>query len=964
MTSSSASRLSAYPYAVQSIIALSLVICFGINLWALLAGVSIVVPHLFYVPIILAAFFYPRRGVAFALVLSAGYFLMVAAIPSHTSQDIVSAIARCIVFAVIAFIVSFLSERVGIRERELVRAREQWENTFNSVPDLIAIIGTDHRILRINKAMADSIGLSPDQATGMLCYEVVHASGTPPERCPHALLLKDKREHTAEIHEDKLGGDFLVTVSPLYDEHDRLVGSIHVARDITERKIVETELLLHSIILENMAEGVALVRAEDRTVVFANPRFSELFGYREGDLAGQLFGSLLAPRDGTAPDGIIREIERALAEKGIWSGEIRNRRKDGSLFLCRSVVTRYNHPTYGKVWITVQEDITEHKRIETALRESEERLQLALSGADLGTWYWDIPTGAVALNQRWAEMLGYTLAEIDPHIRSWERLVNPDDMPHVREVLEAHLGGKTPSYECEYRLAHKSGAWIWVLDKGRVTRRDGEGKPLAAAGTHLDITRRRQVEDALSESEEKYRTIINEMQDIFYRTDTAGKITMLSPSAAKLTGYDSLDQLLGQDVTMVYVNPSDRDRLLAAMRETGAVYTFPIDLKLRDGTIRHVTTSSHFHHDAQGRILGVEGVIHDITRLRETEDALRESEERYRTIIETIEDVFFRFDREGLLVMASPSAAPMFGYGSVAEMIGLPASAMWKDPAERLRMIGVMKAQGGLVHDWEAELKKQDGTVFWASISGHMHFDESGKYQGKEGIIRDITGRKKMEDALKTALTKLNMLSSITRHDILNQIMGLRTFLELSREDLKGTRFEDYLEKGDEAAGAIQRQIEFTKFYQDIGVNAPKWQNANEVIGEAAGQLGFSGIGLEIAVGDTEIFADPLIVKVFFNLMENSIRHGERVTKMSFTSRDSADGLVITYRDNGTGISAEDKKNLFRKGFGKHTGLGLFLSREILAITGITITENGEPGKGVQFEMTVPFGAFRPVPAG
>ena len=108
-----------------------------------------------------------------------------------------------------------------------------------------------------------------------------------------------------------------------------------------------------------------------------------------------------------------------------------------------------------------------------------------------------------------------------------------------------------------------------------------------------------------------------------------------------------------------------------------------------------------------------------------------------------------------------------------------------------------------------------------------------------------------------------------------------------------------------------------------------------------------------------EIFADPLIVKVFFNLMENSLRHGERVTQMSFSSRESEEGLVITYRDNGVGISADDKKKLFQKGFGKHTGLGLFLSREILAITGITITENGEPGKGVQFEITVPPGAFR-----
>jgi signal transduction histidine kinase len=263
------------------------------------------------------------------------------------------------------------------------------------------------------------------------------------------------------------------------------------------------------------------------------------------------------------------------------------------------------------------------------------------------------------------------------------------------------------------------------------------------------------------------------------------------------------------------------------------------------------------------------------------------------------------------------------------------------------------------VQDWEAEYVKSDGTAFWVSISAHLHRDQAGTYAGTEGIIRDISERKKMEVALKGALTKLNMLSSITRHDILNQITGLRTFLELSREDLKGTKHELFINKEDQAAEAIQRQIEFTKFYQDIGVNEPKWQDAGAVIKDAAGQLSFPSIELQIGISNVEIFADPLIVKVFFNLMENTLRHGERVTQISFSSAKSVEGLIIIYRDNGAGISAEDKKKLFQRGFGKHTGLGLFLSREILAITGITITENGEPGKGVQFEITVPYGAFR-----
>jgi len=229
----------------------------------------------------------------------------------------------------------------------------------------------------------------------------------------------------------------------------------------------------------------------------------------------------------------------------------------------------------------------------------------------------------------------------------------------------------------------------------------------------------------------------------------------------------------------------------------------------------------------------------------------------------------------------------------------------------------------------------------------------------KDELDRQIAERKKSDDAYRVANKKLNMLSSITRHDILNQVMGLRTFLELSREDLQGTPYAEFVEKEDQVAAAIQRQIEFTKFYQDIGVNAPKWQDVSEIVHDAEKQFDVLAIAVKVSISGFEIFADPLIEKVFFNLVENSLRHGERVTQVEFSVRISGDTGVILYRDNGVGIPAEDKQKLFQKGFGKHTGLGLFLSREILAITGITITENGEPGAGVQFEIVVPKDGYR-----
>jgi len=595
--------------------------------------------------------------------------------------------------------------------------------------------------------------------------------------------------------------------------------------EIDQRKKAEIELRLHSEILQNMAEGVALVRTNDGTIVFTNTRFSTLFGYPAGELIGQKVSTLNAP-DTRSAEEIARGVADELERSGVWTGEIRNIRKDGSLFWCHAIVSTFDHPVFGKVWITVHEDITERKLIESALTGTEQR----------------------------------------------------------------------------------------------------------------------------------YRQLYEGMRDAFASIDLEGRITGFNTAFTKMIGYepDLIYALTLNDLTPEKWRPAEEKIIRNQVMTRGYSDIYEKEYLRKDGTVFPVELRTNLITGEDGTPQGMWAIIRDITERKEDERALQESEERYRTIIENIQDVFFRFDADNRLVMTSPSAAQMFGYMSSGEMLGIPARSIWKNPEQREVLLAAMKKQSGAVVDWEAEFVRKDGTAFWASVSAHMRMDSAGNFQGTEGIIRDISERKKIEAALKGAVNKLNMLSSITRHDILNQITGLRTYLDLSREDLKGTRFAEFIEKEDQAAEAIQRQIEFTKYYQDIGVNEPKWQDVESVIREAAGQLSLSGIDLNVQVSGTEIFADPLIVKVFFNLMENSLRHGDRVTGMSFSSRETDEGLVITYRDNGVGVSYADKTKLFQKGFGKHTGLGLFLSREILAITGITITENGKPGTGVQFEITVP----------
>jgi len=228
-------------------------------------------------------------------------------------------------------------------------------------------------------------------------------------------------------------------------------------------------------------------------------------------------------------------------------------------------------------------------------------------------------------------------------------------------------------------------------------------------------------------------------------------------------------------------------------------------------------------------------------------------------------------------------------------------------------------------------------------------------------IYNDITERKRAEEALRQANKQLNLLSSITRHDILNQLMALKGYLYLSRDYLGDNKtLSDFLAKEEKAANTIEHQIKFTKDYQELGVAAPKWQNVNASIHKVIAGLPMRDVHVEPDPADPEVYADPLFEKVFYNLIDNALRYGGDQMKMiRISSEESDTSLTIVCEDGGVGITAEDKKRLFTKGFGKNTGLGLFLSREILAITGITITENGMPGKGARFEILVPKGGYR-----
>jgi len=253
------------------------------------------------------------------------------------------------------------------------------------------------------------------------------------------------------------------------------------------------------------------------------------------------------------------------------------------------------------------------------------------------------------------------------------------------------------------------------------------------------------------------------------------------------------------------------------------------------------------------------------------------------------------------------------------------------------------------------------------------------RFQGRDGVYRwiewrsfpygeklmyaaarDITERKQVEQALQLANRKLNLMAEITRHDIRNKLTVLGGYLSLLKEYPPRSQASMYVDKLMETTTVIAQHIEFTRLYQNLGVIPPSWQNVQTVFLQACTHIELHQVEIQSDLESIEIFADPLLERVFFNQVDNTMRYGgPEKTHISLTAHETSDGLVIAIEDDGVGIPPQDKEKIFRRGFGKNTGLGLFLAREILSITGIRLCETGEYLQGARFELFVPKGVYR-----
>jgi PAS domain S-box-containing protein len=504
-------------------------------------------------------------------------------------------------------------------------------------------------------------------------------------------------------------------------------------------------------------------------------------------------------------------------------------------------------------------------------------------------------------------------------------------------------------------------------------------------------------QNLLSKSENKFRQIVETMDEGVWKLDEDLETVYVNRRMADMLGYTPEEIIGRSQISFVAADEVPGQLTRIEERRQGKSGRFECRFVTKDGRIRWMQVAATPIMNPDGTFRGSFAMHSDITdrksaemeivrhheklhaaigQLTATEEKLQqnyddlvksqnlliESEQRYRNVIEDQTEFISRFLPGGTHVFVNEAYCRYFGLKR-DEIIGhrfqpkIPA-----DDLERVNHFFASLTPDHPVETIEHRIVMPDSTVRWQQWSDRAIFDHSGTVTEYQAVGRDVTERRKAEDAIRLANRQLNLFSSITRHDIRNQLMALKGYLGISSKYPDDpVKIDECIKKEMAIVRTIENQINLTRIFEGMGEKDPVWQPVFPLVKKAMSAFLMINVTVDFDGADIEVLADPMFEKVFTNLLDNSIRHGQRVTEIRVSSHQSGRDLVVVWEDNGTGVAADEKERIFGQGFGKNTGLGLFLIREILSLTGITITETGEPGKGARFEITVPDRQYRSV---
>ncbi len=649
----------------------------------------------------------------------------------------------------------FLRDITGRKELEesLRRQKEEFELIFDNIPAQIWYKDTLNNFVRVNRQVCADIGMTNDQIEGHSAAEIFPSFAEKYYQ-DDLEVINSGHPKRGIIEQINAAGGELRSVQtdkmPVSEKDGKVVHLIALVKDITERKRGEEMLRLQSDAMDASIDGLAILDA-DHQYIYLNKSHAQIYGYDDaGELTGKSWRVLYGEKELQRFD---QEIMPEISRKGYYSGRALGRKKDGSTFHQTLSLTRLEN---GGLICSVR-DISEILRMEEDLRESEDKFKYVFENSVIGKSITFI-SGELQINKAFCELLGYSSGEMAG--KKWQDITHPDDIEMTNEILKTTLSEKKDSANFTKRFVKKDGSVIWA-EVSTALRRDQNGQPLYFVTAIMDITQRKLAEDALKELNEFKKQVINSAQEgiVVYGRDL--KYTVWNPYMENLTGLTA-SEVLGKhpmDFFPFLKASHVMDTINKALNgEICAPVEFPFSVP-STGKTGWVSETTGPLRDAQGKIIGAISTVRNITENKRTEEALSNSETKLRTVVQTIPDLIWLKDKDGVYLSCNAMFERFFG-ARESEIIGKTdydfldrGLADFFCEHDRLAM-----EAGKPTSNEEWITFADDGHRAYLDTIKSPMYDSNGTLTGVLGIGRDITKRKRAEVMLQESEEKFRTI--------------------------------------------------------------------------------------------------------------------------------------------------------------------------------------------------------------
>ena len=893
------------------------------------------------------------------------------------------------------------------QQAEIRKLLEEQQVIFENAPNGMCFTA-DGIILRVNRRLCQSLGLEPPDLVGHsvaqrlfrdeASYQAFSAVAAP-------LLASGQEVHVEWDFRRNDGAVFEAMVSgqginiPGFER-----SAVWVYEDIAERKRLERERQENEArllrILENSPVGV-IIGTEAGQIVFANRQHAEMLGVRPEELATHPASK--SWRNPADRQTFMERLRREGAVKGYQADFVRS---DGTpvTVLLSSILLDFSDGRYLVSWIY---DITERQKAEQLVARSEERLALALRGANLGLYDCTINDQheivEVAVNDIWAGMLGYDkqslLAQHPNHMACWVSLIHPDDVQRVQDHLRRFLINEIPDYTEVFRMRSSSGEWRWILDIGHAALRGSDGTPRRLVGINQDITEQKVAEASLRDSEAYNKMLFQESSRPIIILDPDFGYIDCNPAAVRIFGVNAKSQLLGKGLLFLLAPEQYGEQDSASLMQ---------DILQRALTQGHArcewryqrpdedTWDAEVHLAAfeyRGRRL-VQCMPEDVTEKRRARLEIELQQRELQNLLDEQQMIFDNapngiiYTADGVILRVNQRLVEYLGYRA-DELVGQPGSIIQQSPEHYARfgaLVGPVLAAGKDVNvEWD--FARKDGGTFVAQVSGRG-IRSARLHHVTIWVFEDIAERKAAERAMEqarrvaedAAKAKSDFLANMS-HEIrtpMNAIIGMS---HLALQTSLDARQRNYVEKAHRSAvgllGIINDILDFSKIEAGKMVIEDTEFCLDDVMESLSNLIGLrteeKGLELLFCVPGqlpTALVGDPLrLGQILVNLGNNAVKfteQGEVVIGIEEIDRDAEHiELHFWVRDTGIGMTQAQCAKLFQpfsqadssttRRYGG-TGLGLAISRALVEQMGGRIWVQSEPGVGSEFHFTARLG--------